>query len=133
MRAFRSSLALAAVLAAACNAQADAQTSPAAPTHSSCFFVNQFYNWKAPDSRTIIIRVNMSRYFRLDLAGTCPGVTYPDSHLIMNVHGPDTICSAVDWDLKVNQMNGIPTPCIVKTMTEMTPAEIAAIPKKFRP
>jgi hypothetical protein len=55
----------------------------------------------------------------------------------MNVHGPDTICSAIDWDLKVSTSTdlrgGMAVPCIVKTMTELSPDEAAAIPKKFKP
>jgi hypothetical protein len=113
---------------------AAAQT-PAPPVkHTACFFSNEFQNWKAPDARTIFIRVGLHRYFRLDLSGTCQTLLWPDSHLITHVRGSDSICSAVDWDLKVSQgSNGIPEACIVKTMTELTPAEAAAIPPKFKP
>ncbi len=107
----------------------------AAPTKpSSCFFVNQFENWKAPDAKTIYIRVSMHNYYRLDLAGSCSELLWPDSHLITIFHGSDTVCSALDWDLQVGQgMHSIPEPCIVKTMTALTPDEAAAIPKKFKP
>jgi len=99
-----------------------------------CFNVTQFNNWRAPDDHTIFIRVSLSHYYRLDLASTCSMLRWPDAHLIMNVHGPDTICSAVDWDLKVSQdMHSIPEPCIVKAMTLLSPAEAAAIPRKFKP
>ena len=106
----------------------------AASAQNHCFYVTQFNNWRAPDERTIFIRVNLHRYYRLDLAQACSTLRWPDSHLIMNVHGPDTICTAVDWDLKVSQdMHSIPEPCIVKSMTPLSPAEVSAIPRKFRP
>jgi hypothetical protein len=112
---------------------AAAQTPPPAP-HNACFTANEFQNWKAPDDRTIFIRVGLHRFFRLDLAGTCAPLRWPDSHLITRLRGTDTYCSAVDWDLKVSESpHGIPETCIVKKMTELSPEEAAAIPPKFRP
>ncbi len=126
-------LVLSALLAGSIGAQA--QPGPSHPANNpSCFFVNQFQNWRAPDARTIYVRVNIDRYYRLDLSRECPALRYPGAHLIMNVRGPSTICSAVDWDLKVNMgKRGISEPCIVRTMTPLTPAEAAAIPKRFKP
>ena len=105
------------------------------PQHSSCFFVSQFESWRAPDDKTIFIRVGMSRYYRLDLGSSCSRLQAPDVHLVMNVSGSDTICTPLDWDLKVadSPPDGISTPCIVKAMTELSPADVAAIPKKFKP
>lgn len=117
------------------SATALAQPAPAPDRHNRCFYVNQFQNWRAADNKTIYIRVSVDRFYRLDLTASCPAVMWPDSHLIMNIHGPDTICSAVDWDLKVAQSGpgGMAVPCIVKSMTELSPTEAAAIPKKFKP
>lgn len=114
--------------------QAQPQPAPQ-QTPARCFFINQFQDWRAPDAKTIIIRVNLHDYYRLDLAGSCALLKAPGSHLITRTRGPDTVCSAVDWDLSVSQSppGAIPEPCIVKTMTPLTPAEIAAIPPKFKP
>ena len=101
---------------------------------SGCFFARDFESWKAPDAKTIYIRVRMHDYYRLDLEGSCPALLWPDSHLITKFQGTDTICSRLDWDLKVSQgMHGISQPCIVKSMTALTPAEAASIPDKFKP
>ena len=70
------------------------------------------------------------------MAGSCPELTFPNPHLITHTFGPDEVCSAVDWDLKVADGTGpgsFATPCIVAKMTKLTPAEAAAIPKKFKP
>ena len=70
------------------------------------------------------------------MAGSCPELTYPNPHLITDVHGPNTICTALDWDLRVADGTGpgsFATPCIVKTMTKLTKAEAGAIPKKYKP
>src|ERR1700761_3394448 len=100
-----------------------------------CFFTQSFQNWKAPDDKTIIIRVNLNQYYRLDLANSCTQLKWPSSHLITRWRGSNSVCSALDWDLKVSQgdTRGFATPCIVKTMTPLTAVQAAAIPKHFRP
>jgi hypothetical protein len=114
-----------------------AAPAPPAPAQNlrSCFYVNEFDSWRAQDANTMYIKTNSNRYYRLDMSGSCPALLWPDTHLVMNIHGPSTICSALDWDLKVAQggIHSIATPCIVKTMTPLTPDEAAAIPKKFKP
>ena len=107
--------------------------SPAAPTNA-CFFVTQFRHWKAPDDRTIYISVLPHQYYRLDLSARCPALLWPASHLVTVFRGSDSVCSALDWDLKVSEApNGISEPCIVKSMTQLSPAEADAIPPKFKP
>ncbi len=133
MRPFRSlvSLAVLSVAAAGLVVPASADT-PARKTQ--CFFSRDFENWKAPDDKTINIRVGLSKYYRLELAGRCSSLTWPDSHLVNHLRGSDTICSALDWDLHVSQGDhGISQACIVKQMTQLTPEEAGAIPRKFKP
>ena len=121
-------------LAAFAGSGAWAADSSAAPPSNSCFFSRDFESWKAPDAKTIYIRVGLRRYFRLDMAGKCPDLTSPDAYLVTIFRGSDTICTALDWDLKVaTQGINVPVGCIVKTMTELSPAEVAAIPPKFKP
>lgn len=112
-----------------------APAQPPQPPQNSCFLINEFRGWKAPDARTIFIRVGLDSFYRLDLAAACSMLTMPDSHLITKTRGSDLVCSAIDWDLSVAQPPPatIPEPCIVKKMTLMTPAEVTAIPPKFRP
>jgi hypothetical protein len=118
---------------AACAAVPAAWAQPA--PQNSCFEIGQFEGWRAPDTKTIYIRVLMDKYYRLDLAASCPALKTPDSHLITHTRGPDTVCSAIDWDLQVSEGSSsrFSEPCIVKTMTLLTPAEVAAIPKGFKP
>jgi hypothetical protein len=124
------------VFAASVAVSLPAWSEPVAPNAHPlrCFYSTEFENWKAPDARTIFIRVRPRRYFRLDLTGACSLLTFPDSHLVTRFRGSDTICSALDWDLKVAESSGgIGEACIVRAMTELTPEEVAAIPKRFQP
>ncbi|HTT82619.1 MAG TPA: DUF6491 family protein [Rhizomicrobium sp.] len=114
---------------------ADPTAAQPAAQQNICFPFNQMEGWKAPDNKTIFIRVNLNRYYRLDLAGSCPALTMPNSHLVTKITGTDLICSAIDWQLSVAQSppESIPEPCIVKKMTLLTPQEAAAIPPKYKP
>jgi hypothetical protein len=69
------------------------------------------------------------------MAGRCAMLTRPDAHLITYWRGTSSVCSPLDWDLRVSQgaPGGIAQSCIVKTMTPLTAAQANAIPKKFRP
>ena len=100
-----------------------------------CFSIRNFQNWKARDARTLYIRVDPQRYFRLDLAASCPALLSQNSHLITKWRSSSWVCSATDWDLTVSEdpMRGFASPCIVKIMTALTESEAGAIPKKFRP
>lgn len=115
---------------------APALAQPAAPPshRSQCFFVSQFENWRAPDKRTINIRVQGNHYFRLDLGNECYPLRSGSARLITTFRGTNTVCSPLDWDLRVSEGIGSPSePCIVKAMTELSPAEIAALPPKAKP
>ena len=103
---------------------------------NECFFVSQFENWKAGgDDKTMYIRVASNRFYRLDLANACHELSWPSATLINKFRG-STICSPLDWDMKVSQGLGsgsIATPCMVKAMTRLSPAEVTALPKKQKP
>ena len=130
MKSMRMMFAIAGVLAVA----SPAISQPAAPQTTHCFFASQFENWRAPDNKTIYIRVGMHRYYRLDMAGSCPSLTQPGAFLVTKLWGGNTYCTALDWDLHVStSWHDIPTACIVKKMTELTPDEAAALPKSAKP
>jgi Family of unknown function (DUF6491) len=114
-------------------AEAPAQTAP--QPQQSCFLITEMRGWKALDNKTIFIRVGLNQIYRLDLSAACPMLTMPDAHLITKTRGPDTVCSAIDWDLSVSEPPpaAMPEPCIVKQMTQLTPEQAAAIPPKYRP
>ena len=106
-----------------------------------CFSMHDFQSWKAPDARTIFIRVDINHYYRLDLAAPCQSLKMIDAHLITKVRGSDQVCDGLDWDLSVadssgfgiNGHRGFKQACIVKTQTPLSPAEVAQIPAKFKP
>jgi hypothetical protein len=102
---------------------------PHAQSLKHCFTDTQFDGWWRPMSdKTIYIRTNTGRYYRLDLMEACGGKLFAGAHLILNVHGSDTICSPLDFDLRINPGVGdIAQPCLVKTMREASPQEVTAL------
>jgi hypothetical protein len=132
---------LALVAALTLGPAAMAQTAPSpkpkpAAAENQCFPISEFENWRAPDDKTMYLRVNLNEYYRIDMSGECPELTYPDAHLITVWRGSSEVCGPLDWDLKVADGIGpgsFAVPCIVKAQTRLSPAEVAAIPKKFKP
>lgn len=134
MRSFAAIAFSALFVAGAAQAAADQAAKPASESGKSCFFANQLENWKAPDDKTMYIRTTGKKYYRLDMAGTCPALTGINPHLVTTFRGSSTVCSHLDWDLQVVRSPGsIPEACIVKAMTELSSEEVKAIPAKFKP
>lgn len=113
-----------------------AGTSPDPPARppQHCFSPRQFDGWRAADANTLYIRAGVNRYYRIDLARECSVLASTDAQLVLNVQGGSMICSAANVLLKASEpFLGIPEPCFVKDMTELSPAEVAAIPPAQRP
>jgi hypothetical protein len=99
-----------------------------------CFFINQWEGWRAPDANTIFLRVNLRDVYRADLSAGSQELTWPGSyHLISRVEGSSSICGPLDLQLALSDGHGFYQPLIVRSLVKLTPDEIAAIPKKYRP
>ena len=123
-------------LFAACSvAGAAAAQAPQSTARNQCWRSEDFQAFRPIDDRSFYIRVSINEYWRIEMQGTCPELQYPDARLITQVRGSNMICSALDWDLRVGQggPGGFAVPCIVKSQTRLTAAEVAAIPKKQKP
>jgi len=104
----------------------------AAGAGQSCFYSQNWRGWSAPSPDVLYLRVNISDVYKVELSGGSPQLQYPGVHLVSIVRGSSNICSAIDLDLKVSD-GGFTIPLIAKSLTKLTPEEIAAIPKKYRP
>lgn len=119
----------------AATAFAQAPTDPARSKINQCFYSNQFEGFRAINDHAFYMRVNINDIYRIDLAQSCPELTYPDVRLDTVVRGSSLICGPLDWDLRVaqNGPGGFSTPCIVSGQTRLSKEEAAAIPRKLRP
>jgi hypothetical protein len=99
-----------------------------------CFFINQWQGWKSPSPDVIYLGVNIHDVYRVELSGGSPELQWPDVHLISRTVGSDSICSAIDLQLEVaDDTTRFREPLIARKLTKLTPDEIAAIPRQFRP
>ncbi|MFI4933354.1 MAG: hypothetical protein ACHP7N_01935 [Caulobacterales bacterium] len=132
-KSLRASLvAVGALALSATAALADTQPASRANTNS-CFFVSQWQGSKASGEHEILIRVNLRDVYRLEVNGDASQLDWPDMHLVSIVRGGDSICSPLDLDLSISDGHGMRVPLIVRSITKLTPEEVAAIPPKFRP
>ena len=125
-------LTLIAALAAFGLAGAAHADTPAAKQRTPCFFTRDWSGWRSPDGKTIYLRVNVNTIYQIDLSFSSSLLTWPDSHLINEVRGSDSICSPIDLDLKVAN-DHVVEPLFVKSIAKLTPEQVAAIPKKYLP
>ncbi len=123
-------LAAMSLAAGAASAAPERSRTPGTP----CFFITQWQGWKAPSPNVLYLGVNMHDVYKVDLSGDVPQLQWPDAHLISEVRGSDSICTALDLQLYVSDIhNDFKIGLIPRTLTKLTPEEVAAIPKKYRP
>ena len=120
------------VLTGAASAQ---PAGPPAKPPARCFYAHDWQGWRAPNEHFMYVRVNMHRIYRVDFASSCQALTWPDAHLVTTFHGSDSVCTPLDLDIKVSDggPGHITEPCIASGIAELTPDEIAAIPKRDLP
>ncbi|MDR7232499.1 hypothetical protein J2X45_003607 [Caulobacter sp. BE264] len=126
-------LAVAGFSASAAQAQAPGEPPKAAKPARQCFYLSDWRGWSAPDKNTLYMKVRGRDVYRVDLAYGSSQLTWPGTHLVSVVRGPDSVCHPLDLDLRVSDGFGIPLPIRAKTITKLTPEEVQALPKKYRP
>jgi hypothetical protein len=114
-------------------AQSDAPAAAAKPARH-CFSLTGWRGgWRAASPNVVYLGVDSHDVYRLDLGGDAPELLGADVHLIHVVRGGNTVCAPVDLDLSVSDGHGFRTPLFVKSITKLTPEEVAALPAKDRP
>ncbi len=115
--------------------QALAQPAKSTAPLKRCFFAHDWQGWRAPNGHMMYVRVDGHRIYRVDFSSSCDALTWPDAHLITTFHGTDSVCTPLDLDIKVSDSGPgrMVEPCIASGLSELTPEEIAAIPKKDLP
>ena len=127
---------LAALIAASLTLTAG--TAIAAPPHGkkpaeSCFRSSDIRNHTIADGRTLYLSTSHREVFRVGMSGSCLSGTMPgDPLVIQSTPGSMMICRPVDFDVGISR-HGMTSPCIVDSITKLTPAQVSALPRKLRP
>ena len=111
------------------------QAIAAEPTHGdNCFLSRDWDGWKSPDPTSIYLRVGVRQIYLVKLSAPSDQLQWSDTHLVNRVRGSEWICNPLDLDLDVADNHGtFREPLFVKSITRLTPEEIAAIPKRDLP
>ncbi len=106
---------------------------PATAATRQCFRINEWNGWRAPDARTLYIRVGGRDIWKIGLAHECGMLRSPSTHLVTRVRGSDEVCAPIDLDLSVQDSGGFTEGCFIDSIRQLTPAEAAALDPKNRP
>ena len=113
-----------------------ASAAPAADTNGRrCFTVNDWNGWSSPSPDVLYLAVNFRDVYKAELTQPVQGLDPAYTVLISDETGPQSICSAVDLHLIMTRRGGGGgrRGLIARSLTRLTPEEIAAIPKRDRP
>ena len=131
----RGSVAFAVLALGAAGAHADNKAADAKPAHTdTCFWARNVTSFAAPDDHTVYVKVNLHDVYRLDLMIACPDVNWNQRIALESSHGAGgSICNALDAEI-ISHATGLGAQrCPVKTLTKLTPEEVAALPKHAKP
>ncbi|HEX4195811.1 MAG TPA: DUF6491 family protein [Caulobacteraceae bacterium] len=110
-----------------------ASAQPAANNGNQCFWKRNINGFQAPNDRTVYIRVGVRDIYRLDLMNDCTGLTFRQGIGLETIPpGDGQICNALQATVVYND-TGIRNRCPVTAIHKLTPAEIAALPKRDLP
>jgi len=136
MRVYRWGFAAALFLATLPSAYAEETPAvpPAPAKHQSCFSLRDWHGWSAEGDETLYFKVRMHDVYRIDLASKEGFLNAPGMHLVTKSWGDDWICNPIDLDLKISDNVGprFPMQLFIKSITKLTPEEIAALPERDR-
>ena len=105
----------------------------------SCFSMRQLQGTRPDGDKTIYARVGLHDIYRLDLAFRCTSLANQNGLVLIPAGGRDDICGPLDLDVRARGIGvggiggGGSEPCVIKSITRLTPEEAAALPRKVRP
>ena len=123
------------VLGAAMVASAPLTQASAQGKARQCFRAQDWQGTTSGGPRDLFIRVGMKDVWHVGLTQDCPGAAYPGPvRVIANITGSNEICAAADMQISVSPQGfSNSTSCIVGSLDKLTPAQIAALPRKAVP
>lgn len=96
-----------------------------------CFWTRNANGFAAPDERTLNVRVGVRDVYQFEMFGRCDDVDWAN-RIAVRSRGGSHICEGIDAEIISPTTLG-PRRCPVKTVRKLTPAEVAALPKRSRP
>ena len=101
-------------------------------TKKACFYSDDVRSWRWVDDRTVNIQAGGKHVFRLTLFSNCPDLRTAETIGVKTAMGQGFVCDGLDIDIITPSPVG-PRTCAVTQMRELTPQEVAALPKNQQP
>ena len=97
-----------------------------------CFKRRDIRNHTVGGPKTLYLDVAGRDVYRIEMRNSCLASAVSSDPLILrNDTGGQSVCKPIDLDITVSAAG--PSRCIVSSITRLTPAEVAALPRKMRP
>jgi hypothetical protein len=111
-----------------------AKAGPAAKHGASCFASSNWNGWTAATGGDrLYLRVGVKDIYQVELSPGSHARKMPGEFLVNQVRGTSWICSPLDLDLAIADDHGFRRPLIATGLRKLTPAEVAAIPRRELP
>lgn len=98
----------------------------------ACFFPRDVQSWSSGEKDTVNFRVGLKRYFQGELATSCPDIDW-SLRVGFDTRGSISVCEGQEATLIVPSSTLGPQRCMVTHIRELSPTEVAALPKKSKP
>jgi hypothetical protein len=110
-------------------------TPASGPLADGCFHTRDITNHTIADDQTMYLNVNNRDVYRLVMSSACLAGAMPTDPIVMREPpGTPYACRPIDLDISISHSPGLtPVPCIVQSMARLTPAEVGALPPRWRP
>ena len=96
-----------------------------------CFWTHEVNSFASSDDRIVNVKVGVKDVYQFEMFGRCNDVDWAQRIALVS-RGSDYICTGLDAEIVTHSPIG-PQRCPVKNIHKLTPAEIAALPKRARP
>jgi len=101
---------------------------------AKCFSMSDVRNHTVGDEHTLYLNVAGRSVYRVDMRNNCLGGMSSTDPIELKSHGSGSICGAEDLDIGASvNGGGLPSRCIVDTLSRLTPSQAAALPAKVKP
>jgi hypothetical protein len=96
-----------------------------------CFHASNVSGFRAPDDKTVYVRVGVRDIYQMEMMGSCPQIDWAEK-IGIRTRGSEFICSGLDADL-ISPTSIGPQRCPVRMLRKLSPEEAKALPPKSKP
>jgi hypothetical protein len=98
-----------------------------------CFRAHDIRSHTIADNQTILLSTGTKAVYRVTVDGAClGGAVNSDPIVTHEPPGSSIVCKPIDLDIGISK-SGFGSKCIVSSIVQLSPAEVAALPKKLKP